>query len=133
MAEGKFFKTRKMKIIIIINAIIPLLACIQSCRVLIMSYSIDRYLKTRSIHYDLAEEKIGYEKAGRIYIMLVLASNTILLLWNVSRMVNNFAPYATKFITVTSVLFSIILFAKAQLILMLFKNSNLKLFKKLKI
>lgn len=123
-----------MKILIIINTIIPFLACIQSFRALIMSYAISRYVKSRSILFELTEHKVGYMKAGRFYIYLVLLGNSIWFLWGISRITNNFVPYATYSITFTSIIFSVILLLQAHLILIFFKGDGaLKHFEKLKI
>lgn len=121
-----------MKFLIIANTIIPFIACIQVGRALVIAYHTQVHFK-RSIRYEIAEDKTLYERAVRLYMYTVMFSNIIWFMWNLSRIANDWLPFSNHFIAATSILFSIALFLKGQLLLMIHKGHSFTWLKKWKI
>jgi hypothetical protein len=120
-----------MKYLIIANTIIPFLACVQILRAFIISRHMQAHITARSIRYAMTEDKVLYEKTARAYILLVLAVNTIWFMWNLSRIMANWLPFSSSFIATTSIFFSVILFLKAQIILITAKGKTINFLKKI--
>lgn len=132
-----------MKILIIINTIIPFLACIQVLRSLFISLHLKTYLEVHSLQYQITDDKKLFEKTGRFFITLTFLSNFLWFLWNLSRWggynvqwnafekehIKAWIPYSSIFIAATSILFSLILFSKAHILLTMLKGHGLKILK----
>lgn len=129
-----------MKIIIILDTIMPMLAAFQLCRAIYHSYILEsklfaskNQLEKVGLIYLLSEDKMLLQRMGRIVMMLLVVGNFLLSSWGVSRIINNFAAYATGWITTTAVLYHLIMLTIAQFIYMIYKRSDLSFLKKFKI
>lgn len=117
-----------------------MIACFQLCRALKNSYIINSKLNAvkpelqqRSLMFLLAEDKILYSRATRLIIILFLIANFILATWSLSRMFNDFAAYATGWIEATAVIFHTIIASIAQLIFLVYNQSNFSFLKKINV
>lgn len=125
-----------MKYLIILDGIFSLLACFQLFRALAKSHVLEAKLNAnsdkleqRGLIYLLAEDKILLQLLARIIMWLLIIANFFLFTWSLSRMFNNFAPYATGWITYTAVIFHFIMFLIAHFMWMIYNGSNLSFFK----
>lgn len=109
-----------MKILIITNTILSLMACIQLFRTLfilmISRAKINSKKGLPEFLYGAAETEV----ARRVAIFLILAKDLLLLTWNVSRIMGGYIVYATEWITVTSLIFHTIMFLTAHVIFLIY-------------
>lgn len=127
-----------MKISIIADTILPFMAIIQAARTLVISKVLYRALLTnkskleeQGLLFLIAKDKMMVAFVSNMIITLVGFANILLLTWSISRIHAGWAAYSTRWIEFTAVLFHAIMFAIAQLVFSMFRQSRFKLFTKI--
>lgn len=133
-------RKNEMKILIIIDFIVPALAVYELVWALYYAkiqgaklQANESQLKEHGLIYLLAEDKQLLARAGRLVILLFILANGVLFTWSLSRMLSDFAPYATGFITVTAALFHLVMLGIARVIFLIYKGSKFSFLKRIKI
>lgn len=128
-----------MKISITIDTFLPLFAMIQAGRALLISrvrydylLSNKAMLEEQGLLFLITDDKMRIVFISNFIVWLIAIANFILFIWSISRIDNNWAPYGTKLIEFTAVLFHFIMFLIPQLIYSLFSQSKFKLLNKVK-
>lgn len=133
-------KKEMMKELIVLNTILPLFASFQVSMAIYNSYILEAKLQVNKeelskagLIYLLSEDKVLLQRMSRIVLILFLVANFLLCSWSISRILNDFAPYATVWITATAVIFHVIMALIAQGLYMIYKRSNMKFLRNFKI
>lgn len=128
------------EIIIIVNTIFPVLACVQLIRTLLISKALEERLSSVQedltkvgLLYLLSTDKILVQRLSRLIIWLLVTANILLTYWGLERITNDFLQYATKGIAVTAFIFHLVMFLVAHFTFMIYNRSDLSFLRKIKI
>lgn len=122
------------KILIIINLILPLIGCYFSAYALSISYMILRKIKLNEVRIqDMGLFYLLMEKLSRITIYLILIINLLLAIVSITRIMDNFAPYATDFYRAVAVIIHLAAMLLGLCKFLIYTKSDLSFIKRIKI
>lgn len=125
-----------MKVTIIINTLLPMLGLIQCMRAISASSILYEKVKANKIKLQeqgliflLSEDKQFLMWVAKCVITLIAVANGLLFTWSVSRISDNFAPYATGFIKYTAIIFHLTMFLISHFVYLIYSRSDFKIIK----